>query len=64
MSLELEEVRPIPPLGAGETENERPISALPPADRGSEAWKFLCGCFVLEAILWGMHAYKSWTALN
>lgn len=29
------------------------ISALPPTDTGAGAWKFLAGCFLVEALLWG-----------
>lgn len=26
---------------------------LPPIDRGPGAWKFLLGCWLIEAMLWG-----------
>ena len=26
---------------------------LPPADRGKDAWLFLAGCFMVEALIWG-----------
>lgn len=26
---------------------------LPKADGGKEAWLFLCGCFTIEALVWG-----------
>lgn len=29
------------------------VLALPAADRGRQAYAFLCGGFVIEAILWG-----------
>jgi hypothetical protein len=29
------------------------IPALPPTDGGPRAWRFLAGCFILEAVLWG-----------
>lgn len=34
---------------------ENAASALPAADRGPAAWKFLIGCFLIEAILWGKY---------
>lgn len=27
--------------------------SLPPADRGKDAWLFLAGCFMVEALIWG-----------
>ncbi|KAF2460123.1 putative MFS monocarboxylate transporter [Lineolata rhizophorae] len=30
-----------------------PEFALPPADRGKDAWMFLCACFIVEAMVWG-----------
>lgn len=27
--------------------------SLPQADRGKEAWLFLAGCFMVEALIWG-----------
>jgi hypothetical protein len=32
-------------------------SLLPPADGGRHAWLFLVGCFVFEALVWGMFPY-------
>jgi hypothetical protein len=32
---------------------EREQANLPKADSGKEAWLFLCGCFVIEALVWG-----------
>jgi hypothetical protein len=32
---------------------EREQVNLPKADSGSEAWLFLCGCFIIEALVWG-----------
>jgi hypothetical protein len=29
------------------------IPGLPPTDTGPQAWKFLLGSFVIEAVLWG-----------
>ncbi len=29
------------------------IPVLPPTDEGAGAWKYLAGCFLVEAILWG-----------
>lgn len=29
------------------------IQALPPTDRGAEAYKFLFASFIVEAVLWG-----------
>ncbi|KAJ3521479.1 hypothetical protein NM208_g13271 [Fusarium decemcellulare] len=34
-------------------DGESLVQALPPADRGLEAWKFLFGIFTIEAVLWG-----------
>ena len=28
--------------------------ALPPVDRGKDAWLFLGACFMVEALIWGM----------
>lgn len=33
---------------------ENLIPMLPPVDKGTEAWKFLLGSFMIEAVLWGM----------
>ncbi|KAH8667008.1 monocarboxylate transporter [Xylariales sp. PMI_506] len=30
-----------------------PIQSLPPTDSGADAWKFLFGSFMIEAVLWG-----------
>jgi hypothetical protein len=27
---------------------------FPPVDRGAGAWKFLLGCWLIEAVLWGI----------
>lgn len=35
------------------------ISALPPADTGAGAWKFLAGCFLVEGLLWGEHPFST-----
>jgi hypothetical protein len=32
---------------------EREQVNLPRADGGTEAWLFLCGCFIIEALVWG-----------
>jgi hypothetical protein len=32
---------------------EREQINLPKADGGKEAWLFLCGCFTIEALVWG-----------
>jgi hypothetical protein len=32
---------------------EREQANLPRADGGKEAWLFLCGCFTIEALVWG-----------
>jgi hypothetical protein len=32
---------------------EREQVSLPKADGGKEAWLFLCGCFTIEALVWG-----------
>lgn len=36
---------------------ERAIEALPPCDTGPQAWKFLLGCFMLEAAFWGRQTF-------
>lgn len=28
---------------------------LPPVDGGIRAWLFLAACFIIEALIWGMH---------
>lgn len=28
---------------------------LPEADRGKDAWLFLAGCFMVEALIWGAY---------
>lgn len=37
----------------GDLVGEREQVNLPKADGGKEAWLFLCGCFVIEALVWG-----------
>ena len=32
-----------------------PEYSLPDADRGKDAWLFLAGCFMVEALIWGEH---------
>ena len=32
---------------------EEDTSKLPTVDRGKDAWLFLVGCFVFEALVWG-----------
>jgi hypothetical protein len=32
---------------------EREQVNLPRADGGKDAWLFLCGCFTIEALVWG-----------
>lgn len=32
---------------------------LPPADKGKDAWLFLAGCFMVEALIWGRWLQKS-----
>jgi hypothetical protein len=46
--------------GAWQTEQQLPADIgereqinLPKADGGKEAWLFLCGCFTIEALVWG-----------
>jgi hypothetical protein len=34
-------------------------SKLPKADGGKNAWLFLLGCFVIEALVWGQHPYAN-----
>ena len=39
----------------GAEENRRSsITRLPPADGGKDAWLFLAGAFMLEALVWGL----------
>lgn len=35
-------------------EQELEVPNLSPADKGKDAYAFLCGGFIIEAILWGM----------
>ncbi|KAL6811661.1 monocarboxylate transporter [Trichoderma camerunense] len=37
-----------------EAEQDRSIQTLPPTDQGPKAWRFLFGCFMIEAVLWGI----------
>lgn len=37
-----------------EAEQDRSIQTLPPTDQGPKAWRFLFGCFMIEAVLWGL----------
>lgn len=40
-------------FGRSRTESLREY-ALPEADRGKDAWLFLAGCFMVEALIWGV----------
>lgn len=40
-------------LGTGVEERGREQVSLPRADGGKDAWLFLCGCFSIEALVWG-----------
>ncbi|KAL8925028.1 MAG: hypothetical protein Q9208_003712 [Pyrenodesmia sp. 3 TL-2023] len=40
-------------FGRSRTESLREYT-LPEADRGKDAWLFLAGCFLVEALIWGM----------
>lgn len=33
---------------------QQQLFTLPPADSGIRAWLFLAGCFITEALVWGM----------
>ena len=33
--------------------------ALPPADRGLQAWLLLAGCFVINVLIWGERSFSS-----
>ena len=35
---------------------------LPPADQGKDAWLFLAGCFMVEALIWGTCLQIPWAA--
>jgi len=37
--------------------------ALPPVDGGLYAWAFLCGCFLMEALVWGKRIKPARTRL-
>lgn len=41
-------------IGLPETATWDKESDYPPRDRGRAAWLFLCGCFWLEGLVWGM----------
>jgi len=34
-------------------EQHEKVSSLPPVDRGKDAWLFIAGCFMVEALIWG-----------
>lgn len=57
--IRLEEI-PVPQTASTDLENGLPTSPNlpgsrnnPRADGGRDAWLFLAGCFVLEAMIWG-----------
>lgn len=54
-TLELESnlTTPGPSSLREDNEDNELIQALPPADEGADAWKFLLGCFIFEGLLWG-----------
>ncbi|KAJ6445431.1 hypothetical protein O9K51_00192 [Purpureocillium lavendulum] len=62
MSIQLQPVPPPPPPAPPSDVDEREeldndqghlIPSLPPTDEGVGAWKYLLGCFLVEALLWG-----------
>lgn len=62
MSLELSRIRDDSALSTEEDGIEqRHIQTLPPTDQGPSAWKFLFGCFLIEAVLWGSALRSSGT---
>ncbi|KAF4844190.1 MFS transporter asaE [Colletotrichum siamense] len=48
-SVELQGVTQDPAI----TNDDASAQSLPPADKGTLAWKFLFGSFIVEAVLWG-----------
>jgi len=36
-------------------DEELSAERFPPVDRGAGAWKFLLGCWLIEAVLWGVY---------
>lgn len=44
---------PSPDIGEEQDDQGHLIPVLPPTDEGAGAWKYLAGCFLVEAILWG-----------
>jgi hypothetical protein len=58
MSVELLDVAEARINGSVDSSNEDSspdaMRHLPPVDTGLTAWKFLFGCFMIEAVLWGM----------
>ncbi|KAM5341862.1 hypothetical protein ACJ41O_014893 [Fusarium nematophilum] len=42
-----------PPVHDPAEDRDTLIQSLPPPDTGRQAWKFLIGSFVIEAVLWG-----------
>ena len=54
MSLELDRTRECPLSREERDDPQRRAPALPPADRGASAWKFLVGSFMSEAVVWGI----------
>ena len=59
---ELGFIRQVPHSGhtlGGTASPEEQEMRLPRPDGGRDAWLFLAGCFVLEALVWGKHAAPS-----
>ena len=38
----------------GVAQSEREQIALPPVDKGYQAWLLLAGCFVINVLIWGV----------
>lgn len=49
-----------PIVQGGDAGNQaRQEFSLPPADSGRDAWLFLCGCWAVEALVWGVSSSRS-----
>jgi hypothetical protein len=59
MAAQMLETRPVSEISSDTDNLEIGVhsdqeKSLPRADGGKEAWFFLAGCFVFEALVWGM----------
>jgi hypothetical protein len=61
MAAQMLETHPVSDISSDTDNLELGISvlvdqekSLPRADGGKEAWFFLAGCFIFEALVWGM----------